>query len=93
MPNHVHVIVWPMPNFTLSQILKTWKQFTSKRARMLLNLHTEHFWQPESYDHWIRDEEEYVRIAGYPRNNPVKARLCQSAEEWRWSSAAGRKFV
>jgi hypothetical protein len=28
MPNHVHAIVWPMPNYILSDILKSWKQFT-----------------------------------------------------------------
>jgi hypothetical protein len=58
MPNHVHALLWPKPNNSLSEILKSWKQFTSRRAKKILNLSTEPFWQPESYDHWIRDEEE-----------------------------------
>ena len=29
MPNHVHVVVWPMPGNTLSDILHSWKSFTS----------------------------------------------------------------
>ena len=87
MPNLVHVMVWPMPNFTLSEIVKTWKQYTSRRAKALLGLGAQDFWQPESYDHWIRDDAERARIARYIRNNPVKAGLCQQPEEWRWSSA------
>jgi REP element-mobilizing transposase RayT len=87
MPNHVHVIVWPMPNFSLSDILKSWKQFTSRRAKPMVGMDTESFWQTESYDHWIRNETEKARISRYIRNNPVIARLCARPEDWRWSSA------
>jgi REP element-mobilizing transposase RayT len=87
MPNHVHAIVWPMPNHLLGDILKSWKQFSSRRAKGLLCLGEEPFWQPESYDHWIRDDEERARISRYIRNNPVTAGLCVRPEDWRWSSA------
>jgi hypothetical protein len=62
-----------MPNHLLSDTLKSWKQFTSRRAKKILHLREEPFWQPESYDHWIRSEEEKARIARYIRNNPVTA--------------------
>jgi REP element-mobilizing transposase RayT len=87
MPNHVHVMVWPMPNFLLGEIIKTWKQYTSRHAREMLHLPAKGFWQPESFDHWIRNDEERARIARYIRNNPVKAGLCARPEDWRWSSA------
>jgi len=87
MPNHVHALVWPMPNHLLGDILKSWKQFTSHRAKEILVWGAEPFWQPESYDHWIRDDEEKVRIARYIRHNPVSARLCARPADWRWSSA------
>jgi REP element-mobilizing transposase RayT len=87
MPNHVHAVVWPMPNHRLSDILKSWKQFSSRRAKKLAGLGCEPFWQPESYDHWIRDDVEYGRISRYIRNNPVKAGFCVRPEDWRWSSA------
>ncbi len=38
MPNHVHAIIWPMPNHVLSDILNSWKQFTSRRAKKILGL-------------------------------------------------------
>lgn len=87
MPNHVHAIVWPMPNYLLSDILKSWKQFTSRRAKPIVGLGDEPFWQPESYDHWIRNDDEKARISRYIRNNPVTAGLCARPEDWRWSSA------
>ena len=50
----------------------------------------ESFWQRESYDHVIRDGEEMVRLNAYVEWNPVKAGLCETPEEWKWSSAFGR---
>src|SRR5688572_4520149 len=60
MPNHTHVVVWPHPEHTLSSILHSWKSYTSKEANKLLHREGESFWQAESFDHWIRDEEERV---------------------------------
>ena len=87
MPNHVHTMFWPMPNHLVSEILKSWKQFTSLRAKRILASREGQFWQPESYDHWIRNDEARSRIAQYIRNNPVAAGLCARPEDWRWSSA------
>jgi len=87
MPNHAHVVVWPMAGHTLSQILHSWKSYTSKEANKLLHREGQKFWQKESFDHWIRDDVERVRLVAYVENNPVKARFCQRPEEWRWSSA------
>ena len=87
MPNHVHAVVWPMPNHLLGDILKSWKQFTSRRAKQILGLGAEPFWQPESYDHWVRDDGEKSRIRRYVQRNPVTAKLCAEPEDWRWSSA------
>ena len=87
MPNHVHVLFWPMPNQVVGSIVKSWKQFTSMRAKPILCLPDGRFWQPEPFDHWVRNDEERSRIARYIRNNPVTARLCARPEDWRWSSA------
>ena len=90
MPNHVHVIVWPMPGHMLSDILHSWKSFTSSMANKILHRAGE-FWQTESFDHWIRDDEEHARLVAYVENNPVKARFCKAPEDWKWSSASGRR--
>ena len=41
----------------------------------------------ESSDHWVRNQEEWQRIAAYIENNPVKAGVVSQAEEYRWASA------
>jgi REP element-mobilizing transposase RayT len=87
MPNHVHAVVRPMPGHTLSDILHSWKSFTSNQANKLLRRIGQPFWQTESFDHWIRDDEEHARLAAYVVNNPVKAGFCQRPEDWKWSSA------
>ncbi|HJT81411.1 MAG TPA: transposase [Chthoniobacterales bacterium] len=87
MPNHVHTLVFPRPNHLLSDILKSWKQFTSRRPKALLAISGKPFWQRECYDHWVRSEQEQARISSYIRSNPVRAGLCDTPEEWRWSSA------
>ncbi|HWW02357.1 MAG TPA: transposase [Candidatus Acidoferrum sp.] len=87
MPNHVHVVLRPMPNHSLSSIVQSWKRYTAREANKLLNRTGLPFWQPESFDHWIRKDVEHARCCSYVLNNPVKARLCAAPENWRWSSA------
>jgi putative transposase len=43
------------------------------------------FWQHESYDHVVRDQDECSRIIRYVLENPVKAGLAGSAGEWKWN--------
>ena len=79
MPNHVHVLFRPLPGHKLSGILHSWKSFSANRANALLR-RSGAFWQREYYDHLIRDEEEFYRIAEYVLSNPRKAGL----RSWSW---------
>ncbi len=85
--------VWPMPGHTLSDILHSWKSFTSSKANKMLNRTHKEFWRTESFDHWIRDDEEHARLVAYVENNPVKARFCKAPEDWKWSSVNGRRSM
>jgi REP element-mobilizing transposase RayT len=87
MPNHVHVVVCPRPGWSLSRILNSWKGFTAHEANRALGRTGSHFWQRESYDHLIRDEDDRYRCCHYTVANPVDAGLCDRPEQWRWSSA------
>ena len=86
MPNHVHVVVWPMPPHTLSEILHTWKSYTSHKLNRLLPKKVVPFWQSESYDHLIRDDDDLHRCCHYTLMNPVNAGLCAELQLWPWSS-------
>ncbi len=65
------------------------KSFTAHRCNELLG-RIGPFWQQESFDHCVRDEEELERVFDYIEHNPVKAGLCQRREEWPFSSAFSR---
>jgi len=87
MPNHVHVLVWPKPPNTLSAILQSWKGFAAREINKLIGRTGVRFWQPESFDRWLRDRGEEGVYRAYIENNPVHARLCAEPWQWRWSSA------
>jgi putative transposase len=87
MPNHVHGVLRPLPGWTLSQILKTWKGYTLREANKSLQRTGEPFWQSESYDHILRDDQDKHRFCHYTTMNPVNARLCAGPKDWKWSSA------
>ena len=83
MPNHVHVVVQPLADHTLPDILHSWKSYTSKEANKLLG-RTGKFWQDEYYDHLIRDQSDFERQVRYALENPVKAGL----NDWTWLGRA-----
>ena len=79
MPNHVHVVVRPREGSTLTKILHSWKSFTSTKANVILGRHGP-FWQPESFDHLLRDARDFERSVEYVLRNPQSARL----QGWPW---------
>jgi REP element-mobilizing transposase RayT len=86
MPNHVHLLIEPLT--PLKAILNGIKGASARDANLLLGRVGQTFWQSESFDHWVRTPAEGERICRYIENNPVKAGLVSSIEQWRWSSAA-----
>jgi REP element-mobilizing transposase RayT len=85
MPNHVHLLI--LPQVSLPQITHWIKGRTARESNVLLGRAGEPFWQHESYDHWVRNEREFQRIAAYIEENPVSAGLAATPEDWPWSSA------
>jgi putative transposase len=86
MPNHVHVVIEILGNHSLSDIVLSWKSFTSRRANIQLG-RSGPFWHADYFDHYIRDEEHLARTIEYVEQNPVKAGLIDVANGWLWSSA------
>ncbi len=69
MPNHVHVLLSPLGDHLLSDILHSWKSYTAT----MLNRLTETkgaVWQKESFDHIVRNEKQMARIRKYIQDNP-----------------------
>jgi len=86
MANHVHALL--LPKVAPARLLGALKGCTAREANLVLGRTGQPFWQSESYDHWVRDEREFEKIAAYIENNPVKAGFAARAEDYPWSSAA-----
>ncbi len=74
MPNHVHVLVKPLPGHDLEGILHSWKSYTAHRINKMLG-RTGQFWEHESFDHLLRSAKQLERMRHYIRENPQKAGL------------------
>lgn len=85
MSNHVHLLV--SPHVAPSRFLQSLKGYTAREANRILERTGQPFWQSESYDHWIRNPEEFSRVQKYIEQNPVRAGLVAHEEQYRWSSA------
>jgi len=88
MPNHVHILI--TPHVELAKLTHSIKRFTAREANRILGLTGKRFWQDESYDRLVRDHSEFQRIQRYIENNPVRAGLVATPEEYRWSSDGRR---
>ncbi len=89
MLNHVHILIKPLLKeerkpFSLTRIMQAHKGYTASQANKILQRKGQ-FWQHESYDHYIRDYEELLRVVRYILYNPVKARLVNDHEKWQYN--------
>ena len=91
MPNHAHILMTPCASQTLSRILQSLKSYTASQANKITN-RTGSFWQPESFDRYIRNADHFAKVIAYIENNPVKAHLCKKPEDWPYGSAWYRKL-
>jgi putative transposase len=85
MPNHVHLIAdMQRANIPLHSVLQRIKSYSAAKANPILR-RSGQFWHHENYDHVVRDGEELKKIVRYILENPVKASLCKTWNEWRWT--------
>ena len=69
---------------SLASIMQSLKGYTAFQANQILGREGE-FWAHESYDHWIRDNDEWQRIVAYVLNNPLKAGYVENWQDWKWN--------
>ena len=76
----------------LADIMHSLKSFTAHKANQVLRRHGA-FWQHESYDHWVRDDDELERVVEYTNANAVNAGLASRPHDHVWCSAHDRFLV
>ncbi len=86
MPNHVHILAAPLPNYSLTGIMHSIKSYTSQEANKVLARKGK-FWFEDYFDRYIRNAQHFENAVSYIESNPVRAGLCESARDWPFSSA------
>lgn len=86
MPNHVHLLI--TPRVPLPRITNGLKGVTARDANVILHRRGRHFWQDESFDHWVRSPAQLESIRTYIEYNPVTAGLVEAPQDWLYSSAS-----
>ncbi|MDP3024401.1 MAG: transposase [candidate division Zixibacteria bacterium] len=69
LPLHIHmIIILQESKLGLGEIVRRFKSLTSKEAGIRL-------WQPNYYEHVIRNEKALLKIREYIINNPLKEKI------------------
>jgi len=74
MPDHVHFLVSFGLDATMTNLVASWKRFTSRRAKIQ--------WQRDFFDHRLRGDEGWREKGDYILQNPVRAGLVAKYEDW-----------
>jgi putative transposase len=84
MPNHVHLILVPSDSDglrrALARVHRSYAGIIQARRKR-----SGHFWQGR-FGAVAMDEEHLAAALRYVSLNPVRARLVERAQDWRWSS-------
>jgi len=82
MPDHVHLLLTPHKEYSLSRVMKGLKGVSAHEINALRAC-AGHVWQDESYDRIVRNQASLLRFLNYMLLNPVKKGLCD--DPWRYA--------
>ena len=90
MPNHVHILMTVPGEMSLEKAMQLIKGGFSFRANKELGFRGE-IWQRGFSDVRVNDEHSFQQHREYIENNPVKAGLANSVDEYPYGSACLKK--
>ena len=86
MPNHFHLVVWPIHDGDLSRYMQ-WL-LTAHVRRYHRHYHSSgHVWQGRFKAFPIQKDDHLLTVMRYAERNALRAELVARAQDWRWSSA------
>jgi putative transposase len=74
MPDHIHTLMIFSPNQEMVKVISDWKRYLARHA----SIH----WQRDFFDHRIRSEASLQEKWSYILQNPVRAGLVTTTEQW-----------
>ena len=88
MPDHVHLFVrFPLEGMTLPRWIQGLRVVLGKA--LLEQRRDKPYWQAGFFDHVLRGNESYEEKWAYVVNNPVRAGLVATAEDWPYHGEVG----
>jgi putative transposase len=92
MPDHLHLVVTPARDGASSLLyVDRFKGWCGRCLR--LAGWSGPLWQPRSYDHAVRRDEDLRAIAEYILHNPVRKGLCTLPDEYPWAGIPDMLFA
>lgn len=85
MPNHFHLVLQPADQNTLSKFMQ-WLLTSHVRRYHRHYQSSGHIWQGRFKSFPIQRDEHLLTVLRYVVQNPVRAGLTRSPDEWPWSS-------
>lgn len=91
MPNHWHLLLHPLHDGDLSRAMQ-WlgNTHTRRHHSQTRTIGTGHLYQGRYKSFLVEDDTHLLTVLKYIERNPVRARLSDEAEGWRWGSAYQR---
>jgi putative transposase len=86
MPNHIHLVAVPSEAANLRLSIGEAHRRYTRRINFSKGWRG-HLWQ-ERFSSFVMDERYLLACVRYIENNPVRAKLTKSPEQWPWSSAS-----
>jgi putative transposase len=74
MPDHCHALISFPADRSIRRTISDWKHWTSTHHGII--------WQRDFFDHRLRGDEAFSEKASYIDNNPVRAGLISTPDEW-----------
>src|SRR5262245_37475268 len=105
MPEHFHLLISEPESRTIapSRVMQVLKQRVSRGCRKKTKARnqmgfwrsepTPAFWQRRYYDFNVYSRRKHIEKLRYMHRNPVKRKLVESPELWRWSSFRRYRFA
>jgi len=86
MPTHIHLLIEPSEGTNLSMIMQWIKTRSAKRWNFTHGS-TDHVWGARYFARAVKNPQEFESVMDYIDQNPVKAGLAKTPEDWQASGA------
>jgi len=94
MPNHWHLALWPTDDKQLSRYMHLLTSTHVQKIKKYWKINSAgSIYQGRYKSCLVGDKQYYLNLVRYIESNPLRAKLCQRAEDWKWSSFSKRLLM